>query len=452
MAILIPVYSEQLLTADAMVVINEVLKEFPTNTFAFSPWDRSKGVPGIPGSKILVFGTISDIAIQDFLHIRNEPIYTYSVAQVTTKANAASVLKASLNQFYVNSKVHPKKMVYRASMTNFNMEAPIAIDVETAGNLDTETPEQVGLLTVSFYQEGSGVFVWRHDLHTIAILREYLSRVKLGIWHNGKFDIRVLEANTGVRLCIYFDTMLAHHVLNQGAGDHKLKNLARRYLGAPEWEKDLSKYTVGGAYYENIPMDLLVEYNAWDVYWTYELWKFLEPQILADENISNAYLLEVSASDMLMEVERYGFAVDRTYLNNLEVTLTLEKDAVLMQLRAILLDASFNPGSWQQVQKALTKLSGIYYTASTDEKSLAALRKSNSYAPAHIFIDKLLEYRKVSKSLSTYVIGVQNRVTPKDRIHTTFLIHGTSTGRLSSSGPNIQNIPRDKKFRSIFIG
>jgi DNA polymerase I - 3''-5'' exonuclease and polymerase domains len=446
--ITVPVYSEQAMTADAQKIIAQVVAEFPPNTFEFV----EIGQGNVSGNSVLVFGKMSPGP-----GIVAPLIYTYSIAQMCTKANAASVLKSALNQFYLPQKAHPKKVGPWRSLTSFDLDKPIAVDIETSGNLGkTHTPEDVELLTIAFYQENMWC-MWVIGMgETITDeMREQLRSVKYPIFHNGKFDMRVIEKQTGVKMSMYFDTMLAHHVLNQGAGLHKLKDLARQYLGAPEWEADLSKYTKGGGHYELIPTQLLTEYNAWDVYWTYELWKFLEPLILADEHHMMAFNLEMAASDLLLEVEQFGFKVDVPYLKQLATDMQNDVTSYLQMLRAITLNPNFNPNSWQQVQKFLD--SQGYTVASTDEEHLLALssklRKviSPQDTVTVSFIENLLKYRGIRKALSTYVEGVLDKER-NGRVHTTFLIHGTTTGRLSSSRPNIQNIPRDKTYRKAFIG
>lgn len=482
MVILVPIYSEQPLSADAQRVINEVLKEYPPGTFEFQ--DVTPNGFFSPGFfTLIVFGSISpqnkNAGKYDWLSATT--IHTYSMAQLTTKANAVSVLKAALNQFYLPQKRHPKQIVW-GSLARLDPHLPMAVDIETSGNLDVDTPEEVGIISVCFYQEGKWA-KWVGTEHICGLdncagatpngrckkqvndivfteeQKQILAMIENPIWHNGKFDMRVIEARTGVRMNNYFDTMLAHHVLNQAAGLHKLKPLVRQYLGAPEWEADLSLYTVKSAHYENIPPSILATYNGWDVYWTYELWKFLEPQILADPECQPAFMLEMAASEMLLDVEQYGFQIDKPYTEALQQGMTADVELRRTDLEVFANvsagfvgknNAPFNPGSWQQVQQVIGNLEGINYTGSTDEKTLTKMARG-AKPLTQVFIESLLEYRGEAKALSTYVDGALKRERG-GRVRTTFLIHGTSTGRLSSSSPNIQNIPRDKRYRSIYIG
>lgn len=283
------------MTADAMDVINAVLREYPKGAIRFVDVTNNPNYSLHDGRGVLVFGSAPKNAFPF-------AVRTLSMAQITTKANAFSVLQAAFNQFYMPVIARPRKPGPYRAWSNLDPELPTAIDIETSGNLDNELPEEVDIINIAFYQEGKWAYLnkdnigYMSDSNWYKEIRESVEFFKNPIWHNSKFDIRVIEARTGYRPAMYFDTMLAHHVLNQAAGDHKLKHLARQYLGAPEWEQDLSKWTVGGAHYENIPSDRLIEYNAWDVYWTHELWKYLEPRILADDNSSKAFMLEMAAS------------------------------------------------------------------------------------------------------------------------------------------------------------
>lgn len=451
----IPVYSEQALTPRAGQVIRGILDD------GFGK-DQVKFRRAQFGSdkRIMVFGKAPNVTDTAF-------VFTYSVAQLMSKANAASVLRAGVRQFLSEPETIPFQRPMGITdphdlLDILSPKMPVAIDIETSGNLGKEhTPEEVGLLSVAFYQPKSPPFViigteqgadladWQ-----VRALANLLPDFEKGVYHNGKFDIRVLQrilqsAAGGKDICLtnYFDTMLAHHVLNHAAGDHKLKTLARRLVGAPEWETGLGKYTKAGGHYELIPQELLVEYNGWDVYWTYKLYELFEPQIMQDENNTKAFMLEMGAADFLLGVEQTGIPWDQNYANELAKTLTEQIDQALSNIRNHVRIGNFNPNSPQQVKRVL-ELYEVYVT-STDEKALTEVIDDSFVAhDARIFCVKMLEYRKMTKTYNTYVKGWQAHVRD-GRVHPTYLVHGTSTGRLSSTGPNAQNVPRDKTVRKL---
>lgn len=455
MNITIPVHSDQDLSPRAAEVIRAITDDaFPEHIIKFVQWNNLD-----LDAKVLVMGRAPEGKYQGITWV-----HTYSVAQIMSKANAASVFKAALRQFLEEPEPIPFKKPTKLPseiVRLFRFDKPVAIDIETSGNLGkTHTPEEVGIISVAFYQPEMHeprvvVGPWnaeqgKHDDLTekqVADLFEQLPKFEKAIYHNGKFDIRVMNRVFGIELVNWFDTMLAHHVLNIAAGDHKLKTAARRYLGAPEWEADLSKYTKGGGHYELIPTDKLVAYNGWDVYWTYKLWEFLAPQIEADENNQKAFMLEMAEADFLLPVEQYGIPYDLDYADEFSVELTDQAQESLWELRRLSDVPMLNPNSPQQVKAALG-IWGIEVDSTNEATLLAVQEELNESSDDYKFIERLLEYRGLMKVQSTYINGWASKVR-NGRVHPTFLVHGTSTGRLSSTGPNAQNMPRDKKIRRL---
>lgn len=452
-------YSEQDLTPKAQDVIRGIVNDgFPDHEILFGDYYKTADYP------VLVFGNRGPADFDK----RTKFVYTYSIAQLMTKPNARTVLCAAIQQIIGEPEPIPFEAptyrldsAYKSSLAamGWDYSKPTVIDIETSGNLgETHTPEEVSLISIAFYQEGKAPLVYvsvnsyeggSPALHPYFLewLREELQKFKTTVWHNGKFDIRVLNRVLDIELYNSFDTMLAHHVLNQAAGMHDLKSLARLYFGAPDWEDGIKKYLTKGGHYENIPRDMLVQYNGWDVYWTYKLFQLFAPQIEADENATKAFMLEMSFAEFLLDVEKVGIPFDIDYASVLgsELQFTAEKHE--QTLRAYAANDKFNPGSWQQVKRWLLE-HGVD-TPSTDEDHITEIMQGfDDKSIVHLFCKYLLEYRKAKKMRGTYVQGwwKQER---KGRVHPTFLVHGTSTGRLSSTGPNAQNVPRDKKIRRL---
>lgn len=463
-------YSEHKLTPAAIDVIRAIKEE---NGFADVVFDDFIAMAKyMEPKKILVFGSQPPEGVWNGV----EFIYTYSIPQIMTKANAATVLSSSLNLYFSGThEVSDDFRITRVAEYGFgpldmfyDPELPTAIDIETDGLLGKEhTPDEVNVISVALYQEGKPALVYAVEKYnrlvgtipmdaqqhpSVSQLVEQLPMFKKAIYHNGKFDIRVLERYFDIKLTNWFDTMLAHHTLNHAAGEHALKALARRYFGAPDWEGDIKQYLTKGGHYENIPVDRLTEYNGWDVYWTYQLWKLLAPQIESDERNETAFLFEMSVADMLLKVEKNGVPLDAYAVNRLNTDLGTEIDGLLEILKATVKDDNFKPNSPQQVKRALEEKFGIS-VASTAEGVLQELLDNGIDGTAKMFIELLLQYRGASKARSTYVKAWSEyaRVDSQGilRVKPTFLVHGTSTGRLSSTGPNVQNMPRDKAIRKI---
>lgn len=335
---------------------------------------------------------------------------------------------------------------------------PIVVDIETSSGgrkYDELLPEETYLLSVGL-NNGQRIIVLAEDLLADPTARQqlamFLTSGRKLIAHNMKFDFRSLTAITGCEIKGHLDTMLLHHVINPGAREHGLKALAQKYLGAPEWEKDQKQYFVkGNPDFAQIPREILYEYNAGDVYWTYHLYRFLSKIVEGNERLMKMARFEFAAGNLFQDVENNGIAVDLDYLSELEVYYTAEKERVIATLRQMTNYDKFNPNSPVQVKQVFSNM-GIELT-STAEGVLEEL-KPQLGKQAKDFVDLLLEYRGYTKMLGTYVNGITKRIHNGNLVYPTFKVHGTNTGRLSAADPNVQNIPRDtdgKSLRRIFV-
>ena len=333
----------------------------------------------------------------------------------------------------------------------------LVVDIETGGTADAQSdlPEDWWLLSLAIY-DGKKCYVYTEeslaedtlDNARAQVLRLLKSR-KL-IAHNMKFDFRTLGKHLGEKTYGHLDTMLLHHAINPGAKEHGLKELARKYLGAPDWDaaiKDHLKNKKIG--YEQIPRELLYHYNAGDVVWTWRLYEYFAKAGMGDERITKLAKREFAMGNFYQDVENQGATVDVPYLEELDAQFEGEIKPLLEELQDRAWE-KFNPGSHVQVKKWFAEHG--YPLKSTDEKHLDDLAAKDDLSPkVREFIDTLLEYRGVSKLRNTYTQGIKKRLHYGNRVFPTLLVHGTNTGRLSSKNPNIQNIPRDKRLRKLFI-
>lgn len=453
MAETIWVYSEQTLTPRAAEVISSI-----KNAAGYGDW-QFKYYNGNFATKVLVFGskTPSNPMV--------EYIHTYSIAQIMSKPNALTVVKAALDLYSGKAHAVPEGMqpqglydgVTPLSRFGFSYTLPIAIDIETDGNLGvTHTPEDVRVISVALYQPGKAPFVYVHPQtygdrlpvsHAVTnMFREELPKFTKAIYHNGKFDTRVLNRVLGVELKVWFDTMLAHHSLNHAAGMHGLKELCQKYLGAPNWEEGLKSYTLRGGHYERIPQGVLIEYNGWDVYWTYQLYELLSAMLEADDDAMKCFEFELEAAKLLLRVEQNGIPISNGAVYDLinEKTVIIEAETGL--LRKYTGDENFNPNSPQQVKKVLANM-GIH-VPKTDVETIEMIAETTHNTVVKGFCHSLIRLRKAMKIKSTYAEGWLKEARSY-RVHPTFNVHGTTTGRLSSRAPNAQNMPRDKAIRKI---
>jgi len=280
--------------------------------------------------------------------------------------------------------------------------------------------------------------------------------------HNAKFDRNFVLAHLGVPLKFKFDTMLASYLLDERGGIHSLKDIARRMYDAPDWEAPIQdalkgKVTLpdGGKrnkHYGDIPRDTLFRYAAQDGHYQYKLTWDLAKQIVAQGRLRWVFEnLLMPATDALSNAEVRGVQIDVDYLRKLRPEYERRCDALTRKMVDII-GHDLNPRSPVQVAKVIFDELGVpqhhRFGRSTNWNNVLMHHRD---VP---FVALLGDFRKADKLLSTYVKGLLKYVDAQDppRVHTTYKIHGTVTGRLSSEAPNMQNIPRDvKDIKRAFV-
>lgn len=336
----------------------------------------------------------------------------------------------------------------------------MVVDIECGFDKDTEFihPDQYRLLCVGFcYAPGRAIVIGEAALQSGRrsngtsrvrdMLRSLLESPGVRIIaHNGKFDLAGLRS-IAPRATLGFDTMLASYAVSELPGIHGLKYLAREKLGAPQYDAEIYPYLDKDKNYANIPRDILYKYNAYDVACTWLLKDLYEATMTDDEKRVNDMLCR--ASDMLMKAEMSGLTVDIPYTQKLADEYQLSLNA----LEGLLSRWVVNPRSPKQVKEAFAKL-GINLD-STAVEYLEYIRdrlqaKSGLADEAREFATQMLGYRKEHKLYSTYIRGIQKRLY-KEHVHPSFLLHGTTTGRLACRNPNLQNIPRESSIRRMYI-
>lgn len=337
-----------------------------------------------------------------------------------------------------------QRLAERTRLVVLDIEAGIEKDFNYAH------PEDYDLLCVGLaYAKKKAVVLGENalrDQRVIDSLREFLSRVKI-IAHNGKFDLRGLSPVVGVHQ-LWFDTMLASYAIDERPGQHGLKALSIERLGAPAYDDDVKQY-VGkgkGKSYANIPRPILYQYNAYDVCCTWDLWELFDVEL--GERGHQAHDFMVEAANEIIHLELAGIRFDHEYSAELADEY-LEKIANTEKEIVDLVGYYVNPRSPKQIQAYLLK-KGIR-AKTTNKDFLAEIRPYMTGEKEEVgqFIDILSKNRKASKLYGTYIKGLSQRTT-HDKVYTTYLLHGTTSGRLASRNPNMQNIVRNKPIRNQF--
>jgi DNA polymerase-1 len=337
----------------------------------------------------------------------------------------------------------------------------IVVDIEVGVDKDTSFfhPNEFALLCVGLaYAKGRAVVFGESGLQhpeVRAALGKLLQSKKL-VAHNGKFDLSGLQPHLG-SLQLWFDTMLSSYCLDERPGNHGLKYRAVEQLGAPKYDEEIAQYIPkGDKNYANIPRPILYKYNAYDVACTWDLYERDLP-LLQKKGLLELHDFLVAASNQLMFVEMNGIAFDLPYSFELHANYVGRLAQIEAKLNEIVNATKkeeedkkgINPRSPKQIKEFF--LSQGINVASTNVDTLNALRERLSpRSYAGMFVATLLRHRREQKLFSTYVVGLHKRLY-RGRIYTTYLLHGTTSGRLASRNPNLQNIVRDKSIRKQFV-
>ncbi len=273
---------------------------------------------------------------------------------------------------------------------------------------------------------------------------------------NIKYDY-VVARNHGIEISpVAFDTMVASYVINPSRRTHNLETISLEYLGhRPISYKDVAGTGKAQVSFDQVPVEEAAHYSAEDAYLTYRLVPILKRKM---EELSLVRLfrdIEVPLILVLADMEMTGVLIDKAALA--EISGEFAKKIVGLEEK-ITDEAGerFNINSTQQLSRILfekLKLGAGRKTKtglSTDSDVLASL------ASAHPIVPDILEYRTLSKLKSTYVDALPKLINPRTgRIHTSFNQTVAATGRLSSSDPNLQNIPirtpEGRRIRAAFI-
>jgi len=293
-------------------------------------------------------------------------------------------------------------------------------------------------------------------LAVLKLLMEASGVLKIG--HDVKFGMQAF-AHRGVSVAPIDDTMLISYALDGGlAGVHELDELSERFLGHKPIR--LNEVTGSGRNlvgFARVTIDRATEYAGENADVIMRLWRTLKPR-LATERVTTVYeTLERPLVPVLARMERRGVAIDRHMLSRLAGDFA-QSMARLEDEIAKMVGAPFNPGSPKQLGDILFGQMGLPggKRTATGAWSTTASVLEDLAAEGHPLPARVLEWRQVSKLKSTYADALPDFVNPSTgRVHTSYALAATTTGRLSSSEPNLQNIPvrteEGRKIRRAFV-
>jgi uracil-DNA glycosylase family 4 len=331
----------------------------------------------------------------------------------------------------------------------------IAADIETGGFNRWNGPDGTGsdeILCIGLAADPGRVYIVPEQyVHVLGIL--FRRKSIRFIWHNGKFDIGFLRQLPGCeRVAVEEDTMLLSYALDEAGSIHDLEQIAGDLIGAPDYKAMLKPYLPNkNTSYRVIPKPILYKYTALDVSNTLQIWQIMRPWVARDRRLETLYTkVLLPASELLYHVEQNGLGLCPIAIGVNKRRLQKEIDHAKLRLDAVCKKYGaepVNPNAPAQLAHLLYDVIKLKPMRSGDRSTDAG---HLDYLPKHPVVAAIQSYRKAAKAKSTYVDALEKHTRPDGRIHPTYLIHGTRTGRLSSRKPNAQNVPRDKRIRGMY--
>ena len=337
--------------------------------------------------------------------------------------------------------------------------------------LDSETtalyPRDGHMLGISLsYKDNHGAYIDCDCIDSVceALLQQIFNKKKV-VFHNSKFDIAFFRYHFNFKFPNFEDTMLMHYTLNENPGTHGLKQLSLKFTPFGDYEKPMYEWIEdykkrngllkSDFSWDMIPFEIMKEYAAYDAVCTFLLYKKFKSAIDKSEKFTNVYEnILLPATEFLLDVESNGVPFNKERLYKSSELMQEDIDKAIQSLYGYTevktFEAAqgkpFNPNSTVQLRSLLFDYIGLKPTGkktgtgadSTDAEVLTTLAQEHE-VPALI-----LDIRQKVKIKSTYLDKIIPGLDRDSRLRTGFNLHGTTSGRLSSSGKmNMQQIPRD---------
>ena len=339
----------------------------------------------------------------------------------------------------------------------------IALDSETSGLY----PRDGYMLGISLsYEEEHGAYIDCEciDEKAEGLLQQLFDKKRV-VFHNAKFDLAFFEYHFGFKFPRFEDTMLLHYMLDENPGTHGLKQLSLKYTPYGDYEKGMYEWMddycrrngilKGSFTWDLIPFDIMKDYAAMDAVCTFLLFQKFENALVKNDRLYGVYKdILLPACRFLTDIQDIGVPFDKERLQTSSVLMQTQIDEAVEKLYTYPAikefehnqGKDFNPNSTLQLRGLLFDFLGLKPTGkktgtgahSTDAEVLKEL------AEHHEVPQLVLDIRQKVKIKSTYLDKIYPQLDRDSRLRTGFNLHGTTSGRLSSSGKmNMQQIPRD---------
>ncbi|MBN1251820.1 MAG: DNA polymerase I [Bacteroidales bacterium] len=395
------------------------------------------------------------------IRILENPQTEYIGKSIDTSTETTEITIENTNFTNIKTVAHNYVLIENQKDIDFliselSKQKEFCFDTETTG-LEVHTSDIVGI--AFSFENHKAYYLNLPKIHEEAskVINQFKSLFEnnkiLKIGQNIKFDILMLKPY-GIEVSgPFFDTMIAHYLINPDSR-HNFKVLSESLLNYQpvEIEELIGKKGKDQLNMANVPIEDIKEYAAEDADITFQLKEILEKKLDENKLSALAEKIEMPLIPVLAELEFAGINLNTENLIKFSSELNIDIDLIEKEIFK-LAGSEFNISSPKQMGEILFDKMKIISNAkktktgqySTSEQELLKLKDK------HVIIEKILEYRGLQKLLSTYVDALPKLINAKtNKIHTSYNQAVTTTGRLSSSNPNLQNIPiRTEKGREI---
>ena len=395
----------------------------------------------------------------EFNRLLSNVISSYGEPQINLKILPEKKVKIDTKKYITIKKINDLDVWIKLA----EEKGEFAVDTET-NSLDPHKAELVGISLC--IEPGKACYIpLKHDLQKLLNKDDILKKLKplledkstKKIGQNIKYDLIVFYYH-GINLNSVEDTMLMSYTLDAGNHRHNMNDLAEIHLNHKTIKfKDLVGSGKNQITFDKVNIDKATEYAAEDADITLRLYKFFSKR-LKDEKLLHIYeVFEKPMINILAKMEIYGIKIDKGLLKKASKKFEVEIKKIEKKIFKIS-KREFNIGSTKQLGEIMyneLKISNLKKTRKGSYATSASVLEDLAFK-GHDLPKLILDWRQVSKLKNTYSDALPEHINYKTkRVHTSFLLAATTTGRLASSDPNLQNIPikteDGKLIRRAFI-
>jgi DNA polymerase-1 len=445
--------SNALISRELVTLKNDVPVKETINDFILKPFDKEK-----------IFSFLDEM---EFTKIKKRIEQTYGMSETNFKPSSAVVKKSLKNEAGFNI-VYDKKEI-ETILAKADDQGFFAVDTET-NSLDSQKAELVGVSLAVNENQAYYVPVGHKNKDDkeikkqikiedlIKILKPYLEDETIKkVGQNIKYDLKIFK-KYGIHLKSFDDTMLLSYALDSGLNRHNLDILAKIHLDHENIKyKDVAGTGKSEVTFDQVKIIDSYRYACEDADVTLKLYNIFKERLVKEKCFHVYENLEIPLVDVLARMECQGIKIDKKILSQLSETFAKNLKVLEKKIYKIA-GEEFNIGSTKQLGDILYEKLKISGTKKTKKGNFATNVNvlEDLAGKGHEFPKLVLDWRQKSKLKNTYTDTLPEHIDPKTkRVHTSFLLAATTTGRLASSDPNLQNIPikskEGKEIRSAFV-